>query len=286
MKICRFNENHIGVVEGRNVQDVSEALEQVETPTWPQPPGDLIIANLKTLITEFHRLRRDADVFSLRDIELNSPVARPSKIIGAPVNYRLHQDEVNADSEISPSGDVKDIETYGLFLKSPVPVGPDDGVKLQFETRRTDHEVELAIVIGATCREISEEDALDYVAGYTIGLDMTVRGTEDRSLRKAIDSHSVLGPWLVTSNEIKNPDNLEISLSVNGKTKQQSNTSNMIYSTRKLISYASSFYTLYPGDVIMSGTPEGVGPVSVGDILECNIEGIGSMRVPIRASWT
>ena len=172
-----------------------------------------------------------------------------------------------------------------MFLKSPIPVGPDDGVRLGFEARRTDHEVELAIVVGQKCRNASEEDALNYVAGYTIGLDMTIRGTEDRSLRKAVDSHSVLGPWLVTSNEIENPDNLEISLSVNGKTRQQSNTSNMIYSTRNLIAYASSFYTLYPGDVIMCGTPEGVGPVSPGDVLECNIEKIGSMRVPIRASW-
>ena len=285
MKICRFNENHIGVVEGRNVQDVSDALNSIKTPTWPQPPGDLVIANLADLLNEFHKLRRSAETLSLRDISLNSPVARPSKIIGAPVNYRLHQEEVNADKEISPSGGVKDIETYGLFLKSPVPVGPDEGVRLGFEARRTDHEVELAIVIGETCRNVSEADALKFVAGYTIGLDMTIRGTEDRSLRKAADSHSVLGPWIVTSNEIENPDNLGISLSVNGKTKQQSNTSQMIYSTRKLISYASSFYTLYPGDVIMSGTPEGVGPVSAGDVLECVVESIGSMTVLIKASW-
>ena len=285
MKICRFNENHIGVVQGRNVQDVSEALSAIETPTWPQPPGDLIIANLSKLLGEIHKVSRSAETFSLRDINLNSPVARPSKIIGAPVNYRLHQEEVNADKEISPSGGVMDIQTYGLFLKSPVPVGPDDGVRLGFEARRTDHEVELAIVIGTTCRNVSEEQALEFVAGYTIGLDMTIRGPEDRSLRKAADSHSVLGPWMVTANEIENPDNLEISLSVNGKTKQQSNTSNMIYSTARLISFASSFYTLYPGDVIMSGTPEGVGPVSAGDVLECNIENIGSMRVPIKASW-
>lgn len=285
MKICRFNEDHIGVVQGRNVQDVSEALAVIETPTWPQPPGDLIIANLENLLGAIHKIRRTAETFSLRDINLNSPVARPSKIIGAPVNYPLHQEEVNSDKELSPSGGVLDIETYGLFLKSPVPVGPGDGVRLGFAARRTDHEVELAIVIGTKCRNVSEEKALEYVAGYTIGLDMTIRGTEDRSLRKAADSHSVLGPWVVTSNEIENPDNLEISLSVNGKTKQQSNTSQMIHSTAKLISYASSFYTLYPGDVIMSGTPEGVGPVTAGDVLECNIENIGSMWVPIKASW-
>ena len=283
MKICRFNESHVGVIEGRNVQDVSAVLDQIETPVWPQPPGDLLIANLSKLLPAMHRMRRSAPILSLRDLHLNSPVAQPSKIIGAPVNYLAHQAEVNSDEELSRHGEADNIKTYGLFLKSPVPVGPDDGVRLKFANRRTDHEVELAIVMGRQCKDVPEKSALDYVAGYAIGLDMTIRGSEDRSLRKAVDSHSVVGPWLVTTHEIENPDNLDITLSVNGKAKQQSNTSNMIYSTRKLISYASTFYTLYPGDVIMSGTPEGVGPVSIGDMLECTIERIGTMQVPIRA---
>lgn len=281
MKICRFDTNHLGIVEGRNVYDVSEASHLLVHDTWPQPPGDLMISKLSVLIPEFHRLRKSAAVTSLRRIHLNSPVVSPSKIIGAPVNYLAHQDEVNADPELSSSGDVKNLETYGLFLKSNTPVGPDDGVHLRFDDRRTDHEVEMAIVIGRECANIDEADALDYVAGYTIGLDMTVRGPEDRSLRKTIDTYSVLGPWLVTANEIENPDNLNISLSVNGNEKQNANTGSMIYSTRKLIAYASTFYTLHPGDVIMSGTPAGVGPVSVGDKLECTIEKIGTMVVPI-----
>ena len=284
MKICRFNENCLGIVQGRTVRDVSEVLGLLKKPTWPPPPGDQFIANLETLLPAMHRLRHSKKVHALRDLSLNSPIARPSKIIGAPVNYRAHQVEVNEDDEISPYGAVRNIESYGLFLKSPVPVGPSEGVRLRFESRRTDHEVELAIVIGRECCDASEEDALSYVAGYTIGLDMTIRGTEDRSLRKAVDTHSVLGPWLVTPNEIENSDKLDISLSVNGRRKQHSNTSRMIYSTRKLIAYASSFYTLYPGDVIMSGTPEGVGPVSVGDILECSIEKIGRMHVIIRTA--
>ena len=283
MKICRFNESCLGIVQGRNVLDVSKVLNDIPQPVWPQPPGDLLIANLDQLLPAIHRLRRTATARTLRDLHLNSPVAHPSKIIGAPVNYLAHQEEMNTP-ENSPGGTtVENIRKYGLFLKSPVPVGPDDGVRLQFTNRRTDHEVELAIVIGRKCKNVSEDKTLDYVAGYAIGLDMTIRGPEDRSLRKAPDTHSVVGPWLVTKNEIENPDNLAISLAVNGRTKQQSNTKNMIFSTRKLISYASSFYTLYPGDVIMSGTPEGVGPVEVGDLLECTIEKIGSMRVAIKA---
>ncbi len=282
MKICRFNEKSLGIVQGRNVKDVSKVLDQLKRQTWPPPPGDQVIANLDSLFPAMHRLRNRTNVYALRDLSLNSPIARPSKVIGAPVNYRAHQEEMNKDKGINTFGGVKSIKDYGLFIKSPIPVGPAEGVRLRFSERRTDHEVELAIVIGRECCDVEEKDALSYVAGYTIGLDMTIRGTEDRSLRKAVDTHSVLGPWLVTSHEVENPDQLNISLSVNGRRKQHSNTSNMIYSTRKLISYASSFYTLYPGDVIMSGTPEGVGPVSFGDILECSIEKIGTMQVPIR----
>ncbi len=283
MKICRFNETHLGVVIGRNVQDVTKVVAEIKPPSWPPPPGDIVIGNLELILPEIHKMRRTAEIYSLRDIHINSPVARPSKIIGAALNYKNHLEEVNQDREISVSGDVKDIETHGLFLKSPIPVGPSDGVSLHFESRRTDHEIEFAIIIGRNCRSVTEENALDYVAGYTIGLDMTVRGAEERSMRKAMDSHSVLGPWIVTANEIEDPDNLDIALAVNGNTRQQSNTSQMIYSTRRLIAFASSYYTLYPGDVIMSGTPEGVGPVAIGDVLECNIEKIGSMQVPINA---
>ncbi len=284
MKICRFNENRLGVVEGRNVQDVTEAMLSVPTPPWPQPPGDLMIGNLETLLPIMHRLRRTSATYSLRDLHLNSPIARPSKIIGASINYPTHQDETNHAADRSTDDHLTSVETHGLFLKAPIPVGPDDGVRLSFQNRRTDHEVELAIVIGKNCRNITEEEAMKYVAGYTIGLDMTIQGNEDRSLRKALDSHSVLGPWLVTKNEIENPDHLDISLALNGNTRQSSNTSNMIYSTSKLISYAASYYTLYPGDVIMCGTPAGVGAVTVGDVLECNIEKIGSMQVPIIAA--
>jgi len=183
MKICRFNENRLGVVEGRNVQDVTEAVDRIPKPAWPQPPGDLMIGSLADLLPVMHKLRRESETHSLRDIHLNSPIARPSKIIGAPINYRAHQDEVNDNPEIMPSMKASSVETHGLFLKAPIPVGPDDGVSLGFQNRRTAHEGELAIVIWAKCRSVAEEDALEYVAGYTIGLEMTIHGAEDRSLR-------------------------------------------------------------------------------------------------------
>ncbi len=282
MKICRFNTDRLGIVQGRNVYDVSEAVDLLKNDQWPPMPGDSLIRNLDKVIPEIRRLRNSANVLSLRDVHLNSPMATPTKIVGTPFNYKAHQSEMNADPDVSETQLSQTVETYGLFLKAPIPVGPDDGVRLEFANRRTDHEVELAIVIGKNCKRVSESSALDYVAGYAIGLDMTIRGAEARSLRKSADSHSVVGPWLVTADEIEDPDNLAISLSVSGKIRQNSNTCEMICSTRKLISYASSFYTLYPGDVIMSGTPEGVGPVSPGDVLDCTVEKIGTMQVPIR----
>ncbi len=283
MKICRFDTNRLGIIQGRSVRDVSAVVNLLAWNDWPQPPGDTLVQRLNTLIPKFQELIRDENtpILSLRDLHLNSPVARPSKIIGTPVNYKKHMDEMNADPEITSNQQVKTLESHGLFLKSPIPVGPDDGVRLRFADRRTDHEVELAIVIGKEAKNIAEDAALNYVAGYSIGLDMTIRGPEDRSLRKSADSHSVLGPWLVTADEIDDPDNLNLGLLNSGKQMQSSNTQEMIFSTAKLIAYASSFYTLYPGDVIMSGTPEGVGPVSRGDILDCTIENIGTMRVPI-----
>ncbi len=282
MKICRFNTNQLGVVQGRNVFNVSEVVGSLKSDEWPPQPGDSLIRNLDKILPEIRRVRNNAEVLSLRDIHLNSPVVTPTKIIGTPFNYHAHLSELEQDPDTHHEQLDHTVEKHGLFLKAPIPVGSDDGVRLEFTNRRTDHEVELAIVIGKACKRVSESEALDYVAGYAIGLDMTIRGEEARSLRKSADSHSVVGPWLVTHDEIENPDNLDISLSISGKIRQKSNTSEMIFSTPKLISYASSFYTLYPGDVIMSGTPEGVGPVSPGDILDCTIEKIGTMQVPIR----
>jgi len=121
------------------------------------------------------------------------------------------------------------------------------------------------------------------VIGYSIGLDMTARGPEDRSFRKSIDTYSVLGPWLVTSDEIPDPDNVPLSISVNGEVKQSSNTKQLIYDCRKLIEWGSTFYTLYPGDVLYTGTPEGVSPVKPGDTMVARIDPIGEMSISVRA---
>jgi len=122
-----------------------------------------------------------------------------------------------------------------------------------------------AVITGPECRDVTEDDALAYVAGYSIGLDMSVRGKEDRSFRKSIDSYSVVGPWLVTAEEFGSPNDVSFALLVNGEPRQASSTKHLIFGVRKLIAWASSWYTLHPRGVIFTGTPEDVGLVASHD---------------------
>ncbi len=138
-------------------------------------------------------------------------------------------------------------------------------------------------MIGRKTGPMSEADALSVVAGYAIALDMVIRGKEDRSFRKSPDTYAVLGPWLVTPDEIGNPDALGFTLHVSGELRQAANTSEMIINLSRQISWASSLYTLYPGDIIMSGTCQGVGPVKGGDTMVLKFDGIGEMSVPVHA---
>lgn len=284
MRICRFDDDRLGVVQDGAVHDVTSVLKRLPQRRWPWPPGDDLIAHLDDLRPHLQAAAVTAPVLPLEDVVLRSPVANPGKIIGAPVNYHAHRDEAANDAGLNFGSEIKTIETYGLFLKAnSALVGPGDGVALRFPDRRNDHEVELAAVIGRTVEAVEPEAALDAVAGYCIGLDMTVRGPEDRSLRKSIDSYAVLGPWLTTAEEVVDPDNLDFEIAVNGEVRQRANTSMLIFGVAELIAYASRFYTLHAGDVIMTGTPEGVGPVAPGDVMSCHIQDVGDMQVAVQA---
>jgi 2-keto-4-pentenoate hydratase/2-oxohepta-3-ene-1,7-dioic acid hydratase in catechol pathway len=283
MKLCRFDNDRLGVVLGDDVVDVSAAVDQLPVPRWPLPSGDPLFGLLDALRPELERLSRTGPRQPLAKVGLKSPVATPSKLMAAPVNYRAHQAEAIADAAINFGSDIKTIEHYGMFLKSASGlVGPSEGVSLPAAERRMDHEVELALVIGKSGFRIPRADARAYIAGYTIGLDMTIRGAEDRSWRKSFDSFAVLGPWFMTADEIPDPNALDLWLKVNGEVRQSSNTRALIFNVERLIEYASSAYTLHPGDVIMTGTPEGVGPVVPGDVMDCYVEGVGRMTVPVR----
>jgi len=285
MKICRFDNDRLGLVSGDELRDVSAVLAALPAVRWPLPPGDLLISNLDKLTAKLEALAETAPAKRLCNVTLRSPVANPGKIIGAPINYTSHIAESKAQDGIISPRKISHISDWGLFLKATSSlVGAGDGVALRFLDARNDHEVELAVIIGRQCTGISSAEALDHVAGYAIGLDMTTRGTELQSFRKSADSYAVLGPWLVTADEISDPDNLDLRISVNGELRQNSNTRELVYGVRKLIEYASERYTLLPGDIIMTGTPDGVGPVEPGDIMIAEIEKIGTIEVAVRAA--
>jgi 2-keto-4-pentenoate hydratase/2-oxohepta-3-ene-1,7-dioic acid hydratase in catechol pathway len=282
MRICRFAGSHIGIVDGDEVIDVSAVLDALPSARWPLPRGDLLIAALPTLLPQMSRLAASAPRRPLAAVDLLSPVANPGKIVAAPVNYRLHLDEARADPGINFGGHVHSIDERGVFLKATSSlVGPSEGVVVDRDDRRTDHEIELAFVIGTGGRNIPEDQALAHIAGYMIGLDMTIRGTEERSFRKSLDTFTVLGPWLVTADEFGDPSNVDLELRIDGAIRQRANTRDLIFGVRKLVAYASAAYRLEPGDVFMTGTPEGVAPVGPGDVMDCWIDRIGSMSVKV-----
>jgi 2-keto-4-pentenoate hydratase/2-oxohepta-3-ene-1,7-dioic acid hydratase in catechol pathway len=265
MRLCRFDEGRLGIVEGHTardagaitVRDVTAALDVLPQVRYPLPKQDPLIAHLSQVVARVRAIAPNAPALPLAERRLLSPVASPGKLVAAPVNYHAHLDEVRADKALHHNNPAHTV---------------------------TIHEVELAVVIGRVGSNILRADAMSYVAGYTIGLDITIRGTEDRSFRKSVDTHSVLGPWLVTADEISDPGNLDLEIAVNGEQRQQSNTSHLILSVPELIELASSFYTLYPGDVIFTGTPEGVSPIEPGDEIVATIEKIGTMHVRVRAA--
>ncbi len=283
MKICRYDNNRIGVVKNNMIHDATCALRVLPDLRWPVPPGDQLIAELERILPELERAAADSEPVAIESVRLLSPVANPGKIIAAPVNYEKHFVEAQTDRDLHQDSQVKPIARAGLFLKANSSLaGPGEGVAVRFSDTRVDHEVELAVIIGKKIDRVTRGQAMDAVAGYAIGLDMSVRGTQDRSFRKSPDTYTVLGPWLVTREEIPEPGNLDLKISVNGEVSQQSNTRYLIYDVPKLIEFASSFYTLHPGDIILTGTPEGVGPVRDGDVMLAEIEHIGSMRVKVR----
>jgi 2,4-didehydro-3-deoxy-L-rhamnonate hydrolase len=284
MKLCRYDDDRLGVVRGNLVHDVTEAQVKIRAAAPYAMKGDAVIAALPTWRARLEEMAAVTPGKPVSAVKLLSPVARPSKLVAAPTNYKAHIEEMAARAATQNIKPSPAIGTAGLFLKANSSlVGPSEGVAIRFPERRNEHEVELAIIFGREGSDIPRAKALDHVAGYCIGLDMTARGPEDRSFRKSIDTYSVLGPWMVTADEIADPDDVALTIAVNGEVKQSSNTKQLIYDCRKLIEWGSTFYTFYPGDVLYTGTPEGVSPVKPGDVMRARIDPIGEMSVPVRA---
>lgn len=286
MRICRFDNDRLGLVKADEVLDVTPALEVIPTQRWPIALGDPLIANLERVLERVRALEPTAPRRKLAEVKLKSPVANPTKIVNAPINYQAHIDEAKADPKLGAGRKLNHITDWGLFLKATSSlIGPGEEIRLRGADKRNDHEIELAVVIGRECRKATLENALDFVAGYSIGLDMTIRGPEMPSWRKSVDTYAVCGPWLTTKDEVPDPNNLRLSIKVNGETRQDSTTARMVYNVHRLIEYATSMYTLYPGDLIFSGTPEGVGPVKPGDVLTAEIERVGRFDIRIAPEY-
>ncbi|HEY1721805.1 MAG TPA: fumarylacetoacetate hydrolase family protein [Magnetospirillaceae bacterium] len=215
------------------------------------------------------------------------PLAPIPKIVCVGLNYRLHAQESGAAIPTEPV----------LFMKAITSItGPYDDVILPKGVKKGDWEVELGIVIGTKCQYVSEEDALKYVAGYTVVNDVSERHFQlerggNWSKGKSCDTFAPIGPWLVTADEVKDPQKLDMFCEVSGQMMQKSNTSDMIFNCRKIISYISSMMTLMPGDVIPTGTPSGVGMgqkpnarwLQPGDTMRLGLTGLGEQLQKVKA---
>ncbi|BAD86061.1 2-hydroxyhepta-2,4-diene-1,7-dioate isomerase, FAA hydrolase family [Thermococcus kodakarensis KOD1] len=206
---------------------------------------------------------------------------RPSKIVALAKNYAEHAKEMESDVPEKPI----------FFLKPPSAlIGPGDPIILPRMSKRVDHEVELAVIIGKRAKRVPAEKAIDYVMGYTIMLDITARDLQAEARKKGLpwtiakgfDTFAPVGPRVVDRRELKVED-LEIGLKVNGELRQLGRTSQMVFKVPELIEYISSVMTLEPGDIIATGTPAGVGPLRHGDHIEAWIEGIGKVEFDVLA---
>jgi 2-keto-4-pentenoate hydratase/2-oxohepta-3-ene-1,7-dioic acid hydratase in catechol pathway len=285
MRICRFGSGRLGVVRDGQVHDVTHVAADLGPFHYPLPTYDVFVARLQEIRPALESAADKTPGVPIGELSLLSPVANPGKLVAAPVNYLKHLDEARSDKGIHFQNQIGEIRRVGLFLKATSSlIGQADSVALRFADRRNDHEIELAAIIGRTANRVSAGDALDYVAAYSVGLDMTVRGPEERSMRKSIDTFSVLGPIIVTADEFGDPGGVELELTVNGEVRQKANTRDLVLSVPELIEYASRYYTLHPGDVIYTGTPEGVGEVRDGDVIKATIDRIGTLEVTVSSA--
>lgn len=269
MRFVRFDDDRLGLLVEDGIVDVTDRLGLSSgDPLSAYIGGD---ADPETDLGDVTNLAPDYD---RQEVRLGSPVARPGKVIAAPLNYEAHVAEME--------GFEMDIKEAGYFLKAPSSVvGPDEGVVLPFSDRRCDYEVELAFVMGEDVKDVQSDSVWQHIFGYTILLDISVRGDQDRSNRKSYDSFTVIGPCIATPDEVGDPHDLDMELRLNGETRQAANTGEMIYNCGDIVQYASIGTTIEAGDVITTGTPSGVGALSDGDVIDAKIEAVGSMTVGV-----
>jgi len=276
MKLSRFNGSRLGVIIGDEIADITKLID-ADPAEWPPVSMTRLIAQFDDNKALIEKRLETAPRVKLSEARLETPVPWPNKVIAYPVNYHAHGREMQANYRAA---------NQGFFLKPPSALsGASEPVLLpNVPGREVHHEAELAIIIGKKARSVKREDWADCVFGYACLLDMVVRGREERVFRKAYDTFCPVGPWVVTKDEIPNPHELNMKLWVNDELRQSANTRDLVLDIPGMIETASAVMTLYPGDIIATGTPEGVGPVTNGDIIKIDIDNIGTMSVDVKQS--
>lgn len=282
MKIASYDDYRIGLVEGGKLYDVTAAIPSA-LEAVPQQRLNWMIANWGQVLPKILACRQQSQPQRLDAVRLLPANPYPSHVFAAPANYQKHIGELG-DRVVTKGG--RSAREQGFFLKAPGSlVGAGGTIYLpKGSTRRFDHESELAVIIGKAGRDVPRERAMEYVFGYSCLIDATMRiepgiAEEERSMRKSFEGFTPLGPWIVTADEVSNPHGLSNRLWVNGELRQQANTGDMIVGVAELIELISSVLPLTPGDVIATGTPEGVGPFTAGDNLKIEISGVGEMSI-------
>jgi len=273
MRLVRFNEGRIGVLQGETVHDVSAAVG-LDLAAWPPVGMIQLIRNFAALRPKLEQAVRSPGL-RLADVKLLAPIVWPHNLFAYPVNYIAHQTEMASTHRA---------DLNGYFLKATSSIsGPSDPIVLpDLPSREIHHECEVALIIGKGGRHIPVAKAMDHLFGYSCLIDVTVRGKEERVMRKSYDTFTPIGPALVTADEVGDPSNLDMKLWVNDDLRQHASTRDLIVDIPNMIALASSVSTLEPGDVIATGTPEGVGPIRDGDTVTIEIERVGRMTVPVR----
>ena len=288
MRLAILDGLRLGVVSETAVIDVTAALP------WPHDPDPLTAGWWRRLCRDLDLVRpalaaaaRDpaAPRVAVGDARLLAPVLNPSKIVAAASNYQGHVAEMHEVQERTLGRVESWMMEFDVFLKAPSSIaGPRDDIVLPADQRDREihHEAELVAIVGKGGKDIAPRDALSRIAGYTIGLDITVRSKADRSRRKSYDTFSPLGPWLVTSDEAGDPADMDIELERNDVLKQKVSTRDMLVPVQDIVAYASRVMTLLPGDVLFTGAPPGVGPIEPGDTLRVRLSRLGEMRLTVR----
>jgi len=279
MKLCRYGKNGFekpGMIDAQgNIRDLSAVVGQIDQATI-SPAG---LAKLRKIKAETLPLVKG-------EPRLGVPYVGISKFVAIGLNYADHAREANMPIPPEPV----------VFMKATTSItGPNDKVIQPRNSTKLDWEVELGVVIGKKAQYVPEDKALDYVAGYCVVNDVSERAFQLQSSQwdkgKGCDTFGPIGPWLVTTDEIRDPQNLDMWLDVNGRRMQKGNTRTMIFGVAKLVSYCSQYMTLLPGDILTTGTPPGVGlgmkpePVFLqpGDVMNLGIQGLGEQRQDVVA---